>query len=117
MSFDLISIVSCLALEPVRNVRIISTSSILREIQVEYDKPNGCFDRLTLICEMISSKQRKLFTNSTVCADLIPNEFYRIYVETRRIGWENVISDIIQTQLVETSNGDTKKSILVLDFE
>ena len=104
-------------METVRNLRIISISSISKEIQVDFDKPNGCFDRLTLICEIISSKQRKLFVNSTICTDLIPDEFYRIYVETRRIGWDNVISDVIQTQLIQTSNNDTKKSISFFCFK
>jgi hypothetical protein len=107
----------CLALETIRNLRIISISSILREIEVDFDKPMGCFERFILICETIPLKQRKIFVNSTICTDLIPNEFYRIYVETKRIGWETVISNSIETQLVFTSNIDKeiKKSIL-FDF-
>ncbi len=107
----------CLALETIRNLRIISISPILREIQVDFDQPNGCFDRFILICETISSKQRKIFPNSTICTDLIPNELYRIYVETKRSGWETVVSNSIETQLLLTSNidQDLTKSIY-LDY-
>ena len=74
-------------------------SSLAREIVVDYDLPSGCFDRLVLVCETILFKQRKIFTNATVCTDLIPNEFYRIYVETKRSGWETIASDSIEIHL------------------
>jgi hypothetical protein len=103
-----------LALETIRNLQIVSISSISREIQVDFDKPIGCFDRFSLICETIPLKQRKIFVNSTICTDLIPEQFYRIYVETKRTGWETVVSNSIETQLVLTSNIDKEitKSIL-----
>ncbi|CAF1161891.1 unnamed protein product [Rotaria sp. Silwood1] len=91
-------------LESVKNLRLISHSLILRKIQVDFDRPYGCFDRFILICETIPLKQRRIFINSTICTDLIPNEFYRIYVETKKIGWETVISNIIETRLDLTSN-------------
>jgi hypothetical protein len=64
-------------------------------------------------------KQRRIVSNSTVCTDLIPEEFYRIYVETKRIGWETVISEVIQTQLVMISNNEneTGKSISLYYFQ
>ncbi|CAF1119084.1 unnamed protein product [Rotaria sordida] len=91
-------------LESIKNLRIISLSPILREIQVDFDRPYGCFDRFSLICEIIPLKQRRIFINSTICTDLIPDEFYRIYIETKQIGSETVISNIIETQLILTSN-------------
>ncbi len=86
----------CLALATVENLRIFSDSSKLKQIEVIYDPPIGSYDQLILTCETKSSKQRKKFPNSTICTDLIPNEFYRIYVETKRIGWESVNSTEIQ---------------------
>ncbi|CAF3639463.1 unnamed protein product [Adineta steineri] len=103
-------------LETVQNLRIISMSPILREIEVDFDQPYGCFERLILICEATSLKQRKIFINSTVCTDLIPEEYYRIYVETKRIGWETVTSEIVETRLVFISNNNnenTKKGSFV----
>ncbi len=96
----------CLALETVENLRIVSVSS--REIQVGFDKPIGCFDQLILICESISFKQRRMFSNSTICTDLIPDKFYRIYVETKRTGWVTAVSNSIETRLDFTSNEPTK---------
>jgi len=91
-------------LETVENLRIISISPLLKEIQVDFDRPIGCFDRLILICDNLSSKQRKTASNSTICTDLIPNEFYRISVETKRTGWTSVSSTFIETQLSLTQD-------------
>lgn len=81
----------------------------MREIVVDYDRPSGCFDRVILICELILTKQRKMFSNATICTDLIPNEFYRIYVETKRTGWETVQSDSMEIQLI-LHRSQTRKS-------
>ncbi|CAF3305404.1 unnamed protein product, partial [Rotaria sp. Silwood2] len=89
---------------PVKNLRIIFLSPILKEIQVDFDRPYGCFDRFILICETIPLKQRRVFVNSTVCTDLIPNEFYRIYVETKQTELETVVSNVIETRFDLTSN-------------
>ena len=103
-----------LALEKVENLRIVSMSGLMKEIVVDYDRPLGCFDRVILICEMIASKQRKMIVNSTICTDLIPNEFYRIYVETKRSGWETVQSDSVEIQLILNNQIDsqTRKSLI-----
>ena len=84
-----------------------------------FDQPYGCFDRFMLICEGISSKQRRIFINSTICTDLIPEEYYRIYVETKRAGWETVVSEVIETQLVMVQNNDseTMRSISIYSFQ
>jgi hypothetical protein len=104
-----------LALESVRNLRVISILPMLKEIEVNYDQPSGCFDRLVLICEILSLKQRRAFINSTSCTDLIPEEVYRISIETKRVGWETMTSNIIETRLVLTSDVtiETNKSIFL----
>ncbi len=101
----------CLALETVKNLRIVNNSSISRQIQVEFDELSGCFDRWILICESFSSKKR--FPNSRICSDLIPDESYQIYVEIERNEWETVRSNSLEIKLVSTSNRDqgTTKSI------
>ncbi len=92
----------CLALLSVGNLRLISTSIISKEIRVDYDPPVGCFDQLVLVCQVSSSKERRLLVNSTICTDLRLNELYRIYVETRRVGWETVVSNVIESHLILT---------------
>jgi hypothetical protein len=71
----------------------------LRQIEVEFDNLSGCFDRWILICESISSKQRRTFPNSTICTDLIPDESYRIHIEIERTGWETVRSNSLEIKL------------------
>lgn len=107
----------CLALDKVENLRIVSISALAREILVDYDIPLGCFDRLLLICETIHFKQRKSFANSTICTDLIPNEFYRIFVETKRSGWETVASNSIETHLLLPNNIDQQTRKSFISFE
>ncbi|CAF1241953.1 unnamed protein product [Adineta ricciae] len=100
-------------LDSIRNLRIVSVSLISREIQVSFDHPSGCFDQFVLICELISTKQREMFVNSTICTDLIPEAFYRISVEIKRLGWEVVTSQVIETQLIATPKNDQKKGSFV----
>ncbi|UJR29933.1 hypothetical protein I4U23_017480 [Adineta vaga] len=99
-------------LESIRNLRITSVSPISREIHIDFDQPSGCFDQFVLICELTSMKQRKLFINSTICTDLIPDAFYRIFVETKRTGWETITSQIIETQLISIPNNSQKSSFV-----
>jgi hypothetical protein len=103
----------CLALETIKNLRIVNVSSISRQIEVEFDKLSGCFDRWILICESLSLKQRNTFSNSRICTDLILDESYRIHIEIERIGWDTVRSNSIKIKLASTSNcdQDTTKSI------
>lgn len=83
-----------------------------------FDKPFGCFSQLLLVCEIVLTKQRRIFVNATVCTDLIPGEFYRVYVETRQIGWETVVSRVIEAHL--TLNGNSfhkiKKILTFVQF-
>ncbi|CAF4575523.1 unnamed protein product [Rotaria socialis] len=101
-------------LQSIENLRIISLSPIFRHIQVDFNRPSGCFDHFNLICEIISLKQRRLFVNSSICTDLIPDEFYRVYVETKQIGWETVISNVIEIQLIlnSTVNHEARKKTI-----
>jgi hypothetical protein len=103
----------CLALESVRNLRIVNFSSISRQIEVDFDKLSGCFNRWILICQSVSSKSRSTFSNSKICSDLIPDESYRIHIEIERTGWDTVRSNSIKIKLASTSNcdQDTTKSI------
>jgi hypothetical protein len=100
----------CLALESVKNLQVISVLPTSKEIRVKYDKPTGCFDQFILICENNLSKQQRRFPNSTICSGLIPNEFYRIYVETNRTGRESVFSDPIGIQLAFLPSRDQGKT-------
>ena len=94
---------------------MISILPMLKEIEVYYDQPFGCFDRLILICEIVLLKQRRAFINSTSCTDLLPDELYRIYVETKRVGWETMTSNVAETRLVLTSDVtiETNKSMFL----
>lgn len=93
----------CLALPRISNFRLKSSSSSLKRIEVTYDYPFGCFDQVVLVCETVSMKLRRSFINATVCDDLLTDEHYRIYVETRRNGWEPTRSNILQTRLSSTA--------------
>ena len=98
----------CLALETVKNLRRVNHSLVSKDIQVEFDEPTGCFDRLVLVCEHKLFKEKTVFSNSTNCTGLISNEFYQIYVETNREGWTPVRSEILDNQqltFTSTSNG------------
>ncbi len=106
----------CLALETIKNLRIVNVSSVSRQIEVEFDKLSGCFDRWILICESLSSKQRRNFSNSTICTELIPDESYRIHIEIERTGWDTVRSNSIKTKLDSTSNPNQGKKSISLDW-
>jgi hypothetical protein len=103
----------CLALETVKNLRRVNVSSVSRQIEVEFDKLSGCFDRWILICESNSSKNGSTFPNSTICTDLIPDESYRIHVEIERTGLKPVRSSSIEIKLdsISKPDHDTTKSI------
>lgn len=93
----------CLALPTVQNLRLKSSSTIAKKIEVHYDEPSGCFDEIVLICETMSSKFRRSVPYGNVCENLLIDEFYRVYVETRRSGWESSRSNILQTRLLSTA--------------
>jgi hypothetical protein len=107
----------CLALETIKNLRIVNVSSISGQIEVEFDKLSGCFDRWILICESLSSQQRNTFLNSTICTDLIPGESYRIHIEIERTGWDTVSSNSIEIKLHSTSNPDQEETTSNSDQE
>ena len=92
------------------NLRVVSSSAARRTIEVEFDYPNSCFDQLILICESLSSKSRRSFINATVCTDLFPDQSYRISVETSRIGWATISSDLLEMRLVATASSDMETS-------
>jgi hypothetical protein len=108
----------CLALDTVKNLQIVNDRLESNKIQVQFDKPSGNYTELILICENNSSKQKKPYSDSASCTDPIPNEIYRIYVETRQNGWETVRSNPIETQFIfsSTLNGSKENNISFSDL-
>ncbi|CAF1047640.1 unnamed protein product, partial [Didymodactylos carnosus] len=93
-------------LESISNLRLSIKS---KDIEVIFRRPMGCYDELYLICESMNNNREKQeikitneFNNPTMtsrCNDLNKNEKYRIYVQTRRNGWDTVSSHVLETNL------------------